>query len=439
MRSGFVVKSVCKRWLKRCLWLACLLWAGSSLAALPDIEVSGLHSGSTVFIHDRQQVLKVPGDTQVLPGNTVALTRHQYDGIGQVFDLQFSGGSGSGLFINGPATDLRGYVNQGVLSFDLQVADARQAAISISMACVSHCYPKMHLRELAVHSSPTTWQHIAIPLHCLTSKDTDLTRVHRWFNLETGGQGSVRIANIQISGQEEPTMECKTDDTLATTPRVLNEYWSQSWWLPRHKQRVAQAKDNRFDVVMLGDSITEGWSRAGKSVWDNAFADVRMLNLGFAGDRTENLLWRLTHNEMPRSAPKLVIVMIGTNNTGHRMDSPQAIAAGVSENLKQIRQTAPHTPVVLFAIFPRGATPNDPMRINNEQANQLLIEVAARHNAEFININEAFLTDSGMLPREYMPDLLHPKEQGYAIWARYITPFIDRYVRNNDTTQALAE
>ena len=168
-----------KKWLGCGLWLICITMAGQSLAALPDIDIIGPHSQSTVFIHDRQQVIKVTGAAQVLPDNTVRVTRQQNDVKGQFYDLQFTGGGGSGLFVNGPARDLRPYLEQSVLSFDLQTTETHQAAISISMACVSYCYPKMHLRQLAVHSRPASWQHVAIALRCLTDKNTDLSRVQR--------------------------------------------------------------------------------------------------------------------------------------------------------------------------------------------------------------------------------------------------------------------
>ena len=72
----------------------------------------------------------------------------------------------------------------------------------------------------------------------------------------------------------------------------------------------------KVDVVLLGDSITHGWEDKGKAVFKKHFKDLKVLNLGFSGDRTEHVLWRLRHGAIEGIAPKAVLMLIGTNNTG---------------------------------------------------------------------------------------------------------------------------
>ena len=43
-------------------------------------------------------------------------------------------------------------------------------------------------------------------------------------------------------------------------------------------------------VVMLGDSITEGWGKA-KEVWRQHYGKDDPANFGISGDRTEHVLW----------------------------------------------------------------------------------------------------------------------------------------------------
>ena len=218
---------------------------------------------------------------------------------------------------------------------------------------------------------------------------------------------------------------------LATTPAPLTEPWAVEWWMPRHAEKLA-ARDPGVELVLIGDSITHGWEDTGSAVWARHFADVEALNLGFSGDRTENVLWRLRHGEVDGLAPKLVVLMIGTNNTGHRMDPPAAIAAGVRAILTELRGRLPDSPVLLLAIFPRGATPDDPERMNNRVANALLKDVAAEASVAFADFNAAFLEDGGVLSEEIMPDRLHPNATGYDIWARQLEPHVDRHVRGAD-------
>ncbi len=116
--------------------------------------------------------------------------------------------------------------------------------------------------------------------------------------------------------------------TLATTPVPQGDGAPSEWWMARHREKLAQ-RDPDVELVLIGDSITHGWEDPGRTVWADNFADIDMLNLGYSADRTEHVLWRLEHGEVEGLDPDLVVMMIGTNNTGHRMDPPEAIEAGV--------------------------------------------------------------------------------------------------------------
>jgi lysophospholipase L1-like esterase len=216
----------------------------------------------------------------------------------------------------------------------------------------------------------------------------------------------------------------------ATTPATLDEVWAIEWWMPRHEEKLA-ARSKDIRLILLGDSITHGWEDKGRTVWDRHFGDIPTLNLGFSGDRTENVLWRLQHGEVDGLEPDLVVVMIGTNNTGHRMDPPAAIAAGVRAILAELDNRLPDSEVLLLAIFPRSAEASDPQRANNREANRLLKELAAETGVGFADFNAAFLESSGTLGEDIMPDLLHPNEVGYEIWARQLEPFVAK-LRNGE-------
>jgi len=47
-----------------------------------------------------------------------------------------------------------------------------------------------------------------------------------------------------------------------------------------------------------------------------------------------------------------------------------------------------------------------------------------------MNINNAFLDDDGALPESIMPDLLHPNEDGYKIWAEVMKPAIEEHLNH---------
>lgn len=197
---------------------------------------------------------------------------------------------------------------------------------------------------------------------------------------------------------------------------------------PRHEQKLREVAEEDYQLVFVGDSITHFWEREGefgKSVWERYYGHRKALNLGFGGDRTEWVNWRLQNEEVRGLNPKLVVLMIGTNNTQAAKDAPADTLAGIASNLRTIRFHLPNANVLLLSIFPRGAGPEDPWRKINGQINARLPALAeADPMVTHLDINQHFLDSEGNLPRELMPDLLHPNTEGYAVWAAAMEPML---------------
>lgn len=196
-------------------------------------------------------------------------------------------------------------------------------------------------------------------------------------------------------------------------------------WVKRHEGFVEIAKAGGVEVLFLGDSITDGWRRVGKALWDEHFAPLRAANFGISGDRTQHVLWRMENGELDGIAPKVVVVMIGTNNTGFERDkvtprnSVSDTAEGVTAVVKGLRTKLPEAKILLLAIFPRGEK-DSPQRMQVDEINRAITRLDDGKFVRFLDINAKFLWPDGMLPRDFMPDLLHPNEVGYAIWAAAI-------------------
>ncbi len=218
---------------------------------------------------------------------------------------------------------------------------------------------------------------------------------------------------------------------LSTTPTPRGD-----GWVKRVERDAAQARKGGWDVVFIGDSITDFWQSHGKAEWAKAFAPFKALNLGISADRTEHVLWRLDNGQLENNQPKLFVIMIGTNNTGHRPADKESTAdtvAGIKAILDRLAQQAPDSKVLLHAIFPRGATPQDACRQRNEAVNAEIQKFADNKRVFWMNINDKFLKPDGTLSKEIMPDLLHPNANGYAIWAEAILPFIQKSVKTSVT------
>ncbi len=74
--------------------------------------------------------------------------------------------------------------------------------------------------------------------------------------------------------------------------------------------QTAQHKAN-IQIVFIGDSITDYWSTTVKDTWHKFYAPRGAYNYGIAADMTQNLIWRMEHNELDGVNAKVVVLMIG--------------------------------------------------------------------------------------------------------------------------------
>ena len=198
------------------------------------------------------------------------------------------------------------------------------------------------------------------------------------------------------------------------------------WHADRHAAQKRRAAWGGWEMLFVGDSITQSWEGAGATEWRKRYELREALNLGISGDRTQHVLWKFQDGVLDGLSPKLAVVMIGTNNAG--FDSSEDIAAGMLAVVEQLRTRLPDMHVLVLAVFPRGSEPSDELRRVNEGANRI-VEHELRRGADplvhWLDIGPAFLEDAGYLSREVMPDLLHLSPDGYRRWADAIEPVVE--------------
>jgi arylsulfatase A-like enzyme/lysophospholipase L1-like esterase len=211
------------------------------------------------------------------------------------------------------------------------------------------------------------------------------------------------------------------DVNPATIPTTRGD---EPRWKQRDRELTQRGKEEGHELVFLGDSITQGWEGAGQAVWEENYGSIKTLNLGIGGDRTEHLLWRLRQNQLGPNRPKAAVVMIGTNNTGHSRQDPRQVAEGVQKVLEVLAEKSPDTKVLLLGVFPRGASPWDPLRLNNVAINDYLRQLDDGKRVHYRDISGVFLEADGSLSPEIMPDYLHLSEGGYRRWAEAIRPIL---------------
>lgn len=138
------------------------------------------------------------------------------------------------------------------------------------------------------------------------------------------------------------------------------------WWGERHLQKVAEAraaaKAGGVDLLFVGDSITENYEHDGPDpnqvflpIWNQLFAPHRAMNLGFAGDLTQDVLWRLEHGEVDGLAPKDIVLLIGTNNMKSG-GSAEATAEGIEAVVKELHRRMPEARILLIEVLPTSVS-----------------------------------------------------------------------------------
>lgn len=235
-----------------------------------------------------------------------------------------------------------------------------------------------------------------------------------------------------------PSRASATDVEIPSLRACPQSEDRRGWWWSRLSEKDALVKAGGSSVVFLGDSITHGWDVEGRTWWEKYFAGepYRALSLGFGGDRTEHVLWRIAHGQLDGYRARVIVLMIGTNNTGHRSlaeETPIDTILGIRAILDALRERQPDAKVVLHPIFPRAATADSPLRRRNERVNRGIREFADGRRIIWVDFNDQFLTVDGRLSAEVMPDRLHPGGIGREIWANALIPYLN-YVLAGDGT-----
>jgi lysophospholipase L1-like esterase len=216
----------------------------------------------------------------------------------------------------------------------------------------------------------------------------------------------------------------------AILPVTQNRDWRTYDWVVRHNDVVRLLKERQPQVLFLGDSITHYFGgdpvapyRRGEESWKKYYEKRNALNLGFGWDRTENLLWRIQHGELEGVSPKLIVILIGTNNL--ETNTADEIAEGVSLICDEVHRRMPASKVLLLGLIPRSPHP-DERRAKLAEVNQRIAKLDGRDGFTYLDVGSIFLKPDGLLPVELMYDYLHPTWKGYAIFAEAIEPTVAR-------------
>ena len=257
-------------------------------------------------------------------------------------------------------------------------------------------------------------------------------------------QGAVVAALLSAAA----AINSVTAEELPESARPVPQGTTGGHWYDRHLAKVAEAQAGGADVVFVGDSLTEFWETNGSDQWKKHFdtGAFKSMNLGFAGDRTEHVLWRLDNGELDGFAAKAVILEIGTNNSdawggGRTWEqiNPTNTFVGVKAIIAKMREKQPSAKLIVHAIFPREWNPSSECRKRNEEVNALVkdyISTSGVANVVWCNFNDKLRAPAVQYPTgsdlaqtgNYLNDgPIHLSDRGYEVWGQAVLPLIADY------------
>lgn len=239
---------------------------------------------------------------------------------------------------------------------------------------------------------------------------------------------------VMVKAQAQSPGSAPPDPAVVPTDRL-----SVGWWAERHKAIVdGLASHKDAQLLMIGDSITNNYEKANppnedfQPIWQQYYAPRKALNLGFSGDTTANVLWRLDHGEVEGLHPKLVVLLIGTNNTGMMHETAEETEAGIDAVIADLERRLPETKILLLGILPSRLPSKD---LNFDLNGYLGLHYAGGEDPHvtYMDISVIFyqggsLNDSVFYDPYLNPPRasLHPNTLGQRMMASAIEPTVAR-------------
>jgi lysophospholipase L1-like esterase len=230
------------------------------------------------------------------------------------------------------------------------------------------------------------------------------------------------------------------------------------WWRVRFEHSLERAGQGHVGLVWLGDSITQNWERKGPSpyaayapVWERFYGDREAVNMGFRGDTTANVIWRLDNGEVRGISPTALVLLIGANNFGRVHWNAEKTLAGINAIIAILRRQLPETQILLLGVLPSERSPW--ITANTALVNEELAETYRdRPYVTFQNVGTLFYRN-GKLDRSLYLDpheavlashepgattttvpsvALHPDARGMEMIAAAIEPTLHRLMNDRD-------
>ncbi len=190
-------------------------------------------------------------------------------------------------------------------------------------------------------------------------------------------------------------------------------------WYYRHHDIIEKNRGKHFDRIIIGNSIIHYWGgvegtlQRGSDSWAGLSGET--LNMGCGWDRTENVLWRIQHDELDKVTADKIILKIGTNNIQKSGgDSDEEITSGIEKIIEAIAARRPEAEITVMGVLPRRDLEKRVKTLNKE-----ISRMAKRKKVKYLDPGKELLGKGGKIDESLFSDGLHPNADGYRRIAKY--------------------
>jgi len=209
-----------------------------------------------------------------------------------------------------------------------------------------------------------------------------------------------------------------SDDGLPGAGPIRRYDWFRKIWSDRRSAWAKRVDKDQKALVLLGDSITQGWG----DDLGGAFPGVKIANRGISGDTTRGMLIRL-RDDVLALHPSAVVLLMGTNDLEENAE-PETIAGNVKLILAELKKHDSKMPVIVCQVFPSSESKKRPAEKIKKLNELYAAAVKGDKQVTLLETWTLFANEQGDAKSAEFPDLLHPNQAGYRKWAAAIRPIL---------------
>ena len=213
---------------------------------------------------------------------------------------------------------------------------------------------------------------------------------------------------------------------MLLTTLSYGQDWANLKRFQQENSELMLAKAHEHRVVLMGNSITEGWL----SIRPEFFKNKPYVNRGISGQTTPQMLVRF-RQDVINLKPSTVVLLAGINDIAENT-GPSTIEM-IANNIISMAELAKANQinVIICSVLPanhfpwrQGIKPAEKVR----KLNAILQSYSYENKLEYVDYYSAMVNDSHGLIKELGEDGVHPNKNGYLIMEPILENAINKYM-----------